>query len=237
MSYTLTEKRLLAILPRVFTADATVHGVITILDTAPFKVKQKVVIKATGEPNQTLEVKRVLSRTQLQVGPVKKPIHVFSDLSLYTTAKASTIEANEDLRPTIPEQEIERLTYEEEPTIARRVVIVDKYGDKFDEDNPITAKQKPTSEAVYNSINVTNTATPLRVGATNLEGRSQVVVQPKGSTIFVGYDNTVTSGNNGTGIKVTSNSVMVFIIDDGVTLYGIKTGGGSVSTFVSEEKS
>jgi hypothetical protein len=137
MTFSHTEKRLLEVLPVDFTADGTQTGVITLSSTCDFKVKQNVTIEATGEPLLNLEVKRVLSKTQLVVGPLKKPIHHFQDMSNYTLAKSPTIRAHEQIRPTIPEQEIERLTYEEEPTIARRVVVVDRYGDKISDDNPL----------------------------------------------------------------------------------------------------
>lgn len=93
----------------------------------------------------------------------------------------------------------------------------------------------PRSTANYALVGVTNTATALNVSGTNLVGRKSITIQPKGSTIYVGFDNTVTSGNNGTGIKVSSGSVITFPYDDTITIYAIKSGGGTANTFVSED--
>jgi hypothetical protein len=94
----------------------------------------------------------------------------------------------------------------------------------------------PKSNIDYGLVSVTNTATPLYIGGSNLDGRREITIQPKGGTIYVGYDNTVTAGKGGTGIRVNSNSVLTISVDDSITVYGIKSGGGSVNTHVSEGK-
>lgn len=137
MSFSHTEKRLREVAPVSFTANGTALGVATLTTTCDFKVKQRVTISATGEQSLVYEVKRVISLTELIVGPVKTLIQTYSDISQFTLAKAPSISAQEQIRPNIPEQEIERLTYEEEPTIARRSVLVDKVGQKIDADNPL----------------------------------------------------------------------------------------------------
>ena len=137
MSFSHTEKRLREVAPVNFTADGTVIGVATLTTTCDFKVKQKVTISATGEQSLVYEVKRVVSQTELIVGPLKASIQTYSDISQFTLAKNSVISAQEQNRPNIPEQEIERLTYEEEPTIARRSVLVDKFGEKISDNNPL----------------------------------------------------------------------------------------------------
>lgn len=150
--FTHTERRLRAVLPATFTADGTAGGVVTIDDTCDFKVKQEVLISAPLSPTLTLEIKRIISRTQLTVGPKSSSMFKYADISAYTTGIGSYIEAKEQERPKVPEQEVERLTYEEEPTIARRVVAVDKYGRKWDESNPLP---------VAATINVSNVGTPI----------------------------------------------------------------------------
>lgn len=137
MTFSHTEKRLRRVEPVLFTADGTIDGIATVATTCDFKVKQQVILSATGESAVVLEVKRVISATELRLGPLKTPIQIYQDISAFTLAKASAIEAKEQVRPLIPEQEIERLTYEEEPTIARRSVLVDKLGEKISDDNPL----------------------------------------------------------------------------------------------------
>jgi hypothetical protein len=126
------EKRWAAIAPKVFTSNGTVDGEITVSSTDGFKVKQSVILRANTLTEITLQVKAVLSETQLKVGLASEPIHKFSDISTFTTALNSTIEAPEQVRPAIPDKEYERASYEEEPTVAKRVISVDKLGRAVD---------------------------------------------------------------------------------------------------------
>jgi hypothetical protein len=130
--------------PVPFTVDGTEGGIVTVEDTACFKVKMAVVLKADGTEPKRYEVKRVLSKIQLVLGPERDSIQKRSDISAYTVALNSTIEAPEQERPKIPPADYERAVYEEEPTVAKRVVDVDKYGDIYTFDNP-----KPVTEAGF----------------------------------------------------------------------------------------
>lgn len=134
------EKRLYAIPAQSFTANGTSDGLITLAaDIAcRFKVKQEVILSATSLPNlDNIEVKRVISDTQLYVGPKGGNIDARVNISAYTTALSAAIFANEQKRPSIPNEEVIRAVYEEEPTVATRVVMVDSCGDKYGPDNPL----------------------------------------------------------------------------------------------------
>jgi hypothetical protein len=127
------EKRLAAILPQSFTTNGGTDGTITVADASLFKVKQEVILKANTLSNlDTIEVKRVLSPTQLAVGPKSGNIDTRSDVSAYTVALNASIFANEQKRPSIPMEETVRAVYEEEPTVAQRSILVDKIGRKID---------------------------------------------------------------------------------------------------------
>jgi hypothetical protein len=131
------EKRLKAVPSQLFTADGTNLGKISIPDACAFKVKQQVVLSSSTQGPLRLEVKRVDNDFVLFVGPIGDHQHKASildrtDISAYLVADGASIFAEEQKRPNIPEQEIERLTYEEEPTVARRTVLVDPCGDKID---------------------------------------------------------------------------------------------------------
>jgi len=138
------EKRFYAVPPQLFTADGTTSGVITIAGHACslFKVKQHVILKATGLPNLTLEVKEIDNEDNVQVGPFPSPgkpasIDSRTDISAYTVALGATISANEQKRPAIDWAEAMRAMYEEEPTVAMRSILVDECGDKYNDDNPL----------------------------------------------------------------------------------------------------
>ena len=134
----ITEKRLYAVSPQLLTASGTVLGEIKVADACNlFVVGQIVILRSNTQPSTTLKIKRMPDDTTVILGPEKSPIHITSDMSAFTTADAATIEANEQNRPPIPEQEIERHTYAEEPTIARRVILVDPCGTMIGPDNPL----------------------------------------------------------------------------------------------------
>lgn len=136
------EKRLKAVPLQLFTANGTSLGQITVADASLFKVKQQVVLNSSAAGLLRLEVKRVDSKTILFVGPISDHQHKSSilertDVSAYLVADGASLSADEQKRPSIPEQEIERLTYEEEPVVARRVTLVDENGDKYTDANPL----------------------------------------------------------------------------------------------------
>lgn len=133
------EKRFKAVPPQFFTSDGDIYGKITVAADACglFKVKQQVVITANTLPNLNLEIKRIDGPNIIYLGPHPGNINDRTDMSAYTVALSSAIYAIEQPRTSVPEEQVERLTYEEEPTVARRVVIVDQCGDKVNTDNPL----------------------------------------------------------------------------------------------------
>lgn len=131
------EKVWLAVPAKSFTSNGTAQGVVTVASTKGLYAKQKVFLRGTAQTTTQLEIKRVVSKTQLWVGPIKTDIKAYSDISNFTTAAASTIEAPEQPRPAIPQVEMDRATFEEEPVVARRVVLVDELGNKYSTDNPL----------------------------------------------------------------------------------------------------
>src|SRR5690606_32640412 len=93
-----------------------------------FKVKQQIIIKSnTQGPTTDLEVKRITDVNTIEIGP-KGKIDARTDLSMFTVADAAQIFANEQHRPSIPQEEIIRAVYEEEPVVAYRVIGVDQNG-------------------------------------------------------------------------------------------------------------
>lgn len=131
------EKRWKAIPPTLFTSDGGTLGRLTVASTKRFKVKQKVTVVCPSKPTLFLEVKRVDSSTVMFLGPVGGSIDDRTDLSGYTVLSGSYIYADEQLRSSVPMQDVERATYAEEPTVARRVTLIDPYGEYYDDDNPV----------------------------------------------------------------------------------------------------
>ncbi len=124
------EKRWIAVPPQAFTANGTTAGQISLVNTAFFKVKQVVLLQSsTVNPPLELEVKRIDDKNTMFVGPIKGNIDTRTDISALTVAGGAFIFANEQKRSSVPEQEIERHTYEEEPVVARRVIGVNRFGE------------------------------------------------------------------------------------------------------------
>ncbi len=127
-----TERKWDAVPNQSILADGTTDGAISIQDSSLFKVKQKVYLKSDTLQPTLFEVKRVPNRTTLLVGFIKDPISKYADVSSYTLSDNSTIFAQEQDRNSVLHEAVDRATYEEEPTMARRVVQVDKSGVKID---------------------------------------------------------------------------------------------------------
>lgn len=143
------EKRWAAVPPQLFTSNGTPGGVITVMDSSLFKVKQLVNITANTLPNLNLEVKSVPNDVTIVVGPIGANIFTYTDISAYTTALSGAISANEQKRSSVPVEEINRAVYEEEPTVALRNVLVDKHGRKIDSSNPL-----PTTATISGDVTI-----------------------------------------------------------------------------------
>lgn len=166
------EKRWAAVPPQLFIADGAANGTVKVTAVACklFKVKQKVIISAATLPNlDQIEIKKILDDNTIIIGPQSANIHTYTDLSAYTTALGAFIFANEQHRSSIPFEEVNRATYEEEPTVAERVILVDECGDKYNDTNrlPVEATvnltaSKPNTHTIFNKL-VATAATEVSV--------------------------------------------------------------------------
>ncbi|NJO48135.1 MAG: hypothetical protein HC840_00305 [Leptolyngbyaceae cyanobacterium RM2_2_4] len=142
------EQKWPAVAPQAFTADGGAQGQITVADVRGFKVKQFVVIKATGQPDIRVQVKRVVKKTgKIIVGPPqdqqtqgKAGLQTRTDLTAYTLLAGAFLYAEEQDKVRVKKDDQDAATYEQEPTVARRVVAVDQFGDFYDDDNRVPVK-------------------------------------------------------------------------------------------------
>lgn len=121
------EKRFIAVPPQYFTVDGGADGSLKVIYSGFFKVKQQIIIVSNTQQPLEVEIKRIVDTTTILVGP-KGKIDSRSDLSTYLVADQANIKANEQVRPSIPQEEIIRAVYEEEPVVAYRVIPVDQNG-------------------------------------------------------------------------------------------------------------
>jgi hypothetical protein len=134
----LLEKRWYAVTPQLITTDGSANGYVTILNACVvLKVKQLINITDTLGNFRTYEVKRVDEPNIVYLGPVGKPITCYDDLSIYTVANGSFLFADEQQRSKVPEEQIPRAVYQEEPTVAIRSILVDSCGIAIGPLNPL----------------------------------------------------------------------------------------------------
>lgn len=136
------EQKWEAVPPILFTANGTQYGVVQIADTKGFKVKQLVVLASSTQSEISLQVKRVISSTLLIVGPInpgqgKQSLASNSDISNYLVADNAYIYAAEQSKARLKLDDIEAAVYEQEPTVAKRNILVDPYGNLYDGNNPL----------------------------------------------------------------------------------------------------
>lgn len=211
------EKRLAAVTPQLFIANGGADGKITVADSSLFKVKQQVTLTASTLQPLDLEVKRVTDSNTIYVGPIKGNIDTRENITIYTIALGSIIFANEQKRPSIPQEEIIRATYEEEPTVAERVILVDKFGNKYEPSNPFPVRLSDGSVNIgtvnaelevqlshkNNTPNIGDVADSVRIG----NGINEAVVNSDGSMdtyqrnklIATAHDTIIISASNPSG--------------------------------------
>lgn len=126
------ERILVSLPPVLLTAQGTNLGRIVVTDNEYFKVNQIVVIGDPILPHIQAKVKRIDSPTQMVLGPVDKSVSSKDILDLSAYGVTSFIYAKEQVKSYPSIKEIEESMFEGEPTMARRTVLVDKYGRIYD---------------------------------------------------------------------------------------------------------
>ncbi len=191
------EKSWAAVPPQLFTANGTTAGVVTIANTAGFKVKQVVTI-ANGVPSTQeiqVQVRRVLSPGQLIVGPIPQSLQppykqegasLLSrrvDISAYTVAAGAYIYAGELPKVILPIPDIAQAVYEQEPTCAIRTTGVDQYGNFYTDTNPFPVAFDGTiSIGDVSIVEGGNTMTVNNDGSINVDATIENPIEIKGTT-------------------------------------------------------
>ena len=154
------EKKLREVSPQLLTQDGTSEGIIKVANPELFKVKQVVYLKSNTQITQKLEIKRINTDSTIELG-LAGNITFRSDVSNFLVSDSATIEAREQPRPAIPQDQLIRAVYEEEPSVAIRALLVDELGSIFNSNNPIPVTIPPGS-LEFDSVNtpiVTNVVT------------------------------------------------------------------------------
>jgi len=203
-----TERNWLAVAPVAFTANGTTLGVVTVSDTIGFFTKQVVFITTNTSLSIRLQIKRVLSPTQIIVGPVDNKISIsnYTDISAYTTALLSAIGAQEQPDNDVPEADHYSAIYASDPIVADRVIPVDPYGQYYTDNNPLPVAFEGT----------------VSIGSVEIKG------SPSGDLLNVNIYNEIT--NVASGVKTTIVSYTVPFGKTGI-LERITTSGDNVGRY------
>lgn len=133
------ERKWVSVGPVLLTQNGSSDGVLTLTSTAGFKVKQQVILSSNTQPQLKLEVKRVISRTQLIVGERLDTGSLTNkaDVSSYLVADLANLYAVEQPKSKLKPDDIWQAIYDQEPAVALRNVLVDQFGDYYTVDNPM----------------------------------------------------------------------------------------------------
>ena len=131
------ERQWASIAPRLFTSNGTSLGKVIITDTADFRVNMEVTIGHPTLPYLALKVKRVNSTTEMILCQIDKSASTKDTVDLSAYDNTSFVFAKDQTKKHPSVKEIEEATYEQEPVLAKRSVLVDKYGRIVDSANPL----------------------------------------------------------------------------------------------------
>lgn len=134
-----TERNWGTVLPQPFTANGSNFGLITVADTAGFRTKQVAAILSNTLPPLSVQVKIVLSKTEMIVGSVDNKIGNWPPLNIsaYTVGNDASIGAQWQAKNNIGVEDAMKAVYESDPVVAIRTLSVDQYGTPLSSDNPL----------------------------------------------------------------------------------------------------
>jgi hypothetical protein len=175
-----------AVGPLPFTANGTTDGIIILASTFGLFVGQNLTVSATSLPTKQVEIKDVISKTQIRVGPQDGNPDRYTALNLYTTALSASITAPEQpYGVDAPNGQVLAGVYENLPIAALRNVLVDPTGFFYTTDNPLPVQLSDGSVNIETlnaqlEVHLSHTGTDfdsVRIG----DGTEIMAVNPDGS--------------------------------------------------------
>jgi hypothetical protein len=135
--------------PTVLLANIQVANfIITVDSTIGLHTKQKVALHKAGEVSTELEIKRVLSDTQIHVGRFDRSINEYENPVEFD---GGSLEMQEQNRNRFDGYIVLRAVYQEEPAVALRTMAVDQHGQIIDS---VTDVNGVVRQAVDANVNV-----------------------------------------------------------------------------------
>lgn len=164
---------------KLFTANGTSNGVVTVANSLLFKVGQIVNLFSDVIQPIQVEVKFIGTATTLEVGDPNKSLEDRKDLSSFLTSDNASISANSQTRPAISMEDVIRSVWDESPVVGLRTSLVDELGNKYNASNPVpvileseiiieNANIDVSISAVDNDLNPTHSSVRLGDGTTEV---------------------------------------------------------------------
>lgn len=217
--------------PQPFTSDGTQFGEITIANTAGFKVKQAAYLIANGLPALPVQIKRVLSPNLLIVGTINNaqiaqwpPLNI----SAYTVALDAAIGAQIQPKSLPTVDDILKAVYENDPTVALRVVFSDQYGNLYSDQNPLPATFSGTISIGSVEIKGTNG----NYLEPNTDGSLNVDILPGSQVEIVGSNGNILQPNSDGSQDVVNLGQLIPFEFNEIDLTNSTIGGQTVPTTV-----
>jgi len=133
----LSYERLWAFNASILISNGAPGGIVRVLDTAGFYVKQAVLLRSNTQQDLSLEIKRIDYPNTLHLGPIDPNITLRANVTAYLVADGASVTAFEQNFPKIKNDDIDNAIYAREPIVAKRTISVDKYGNYYDKNNPL----------------------------------------------------------------------------------------------------
>lgn len=186
------EKKLAAVAPQALTADGTQFGLVTVADSCKYRVKTTAYLINTAGAKLPVQIKKVISPTQLIVGEIDNKLSSWNplDISSWTVASGAKLGAQEQDKNKIPDGDHYVAIYEADPIVADRVIPVDCNGNFYDANNPLpvafdgtvnigqvrvtACDNDPLPGAIHSSIRISDCINDLKI---NPDGSINVIVE------------------------------------------------------------
>jgi len=202
-----SERNLSAVAPIQFAANGGTEGQITLTTTLGLFVKQNVILQAPLLPPLNVQIKYVISNTQILVGAPGQNLQHRVDVSAYTLAAGSFLFAWAQPKSTLPMEERLYASYIQEPSNSWRVTPVDSFGNSIDSTNPLPVAFDGTIQ--IGDVHILGSAPENNTLNVNPDGSINVIVEsiPSTNSTVVSTYNQVTSVAIGATVQIVSYTV------------------------------
>lgn len=127
----MASERYLAAASSSLTSNGLADGTLKVNLSDGFKVKARAILSSDTQPKLEVEIKAVIDRLTILVGPPSSDIQERLNVSAYLVADNAKLDQPQQRKMSISPADVDRATYEEEPVVARRMIQVTREGNAF----------------------------------------------------------------------------------------------------------